>query len=61
MKEATSNALATWANAITAGRLVLSGLLADQVPRVMAAFPGWRLTGERAEEAWRTLRLEREA
>ena len=41
------------------GRLVLSGLLADQVNRVLAAFPGWVVTGERAVDAWRTLRLER--
>jgi ribosomal protein L11 methyltransferase len=43
------------------GRLVLSGLLADQVSRVLGAFPGWRRTGERADDPWRTLRLEREA
>ena len=30
------------------GRLVLSGLLAEQVTRVLAAFPGWRVTGQRA-------------
>jgi ribosomal protein L11 methyltransferase len=41
------------------GRLVLSGLLAEQVTRVLAAFPGWRSTGERADDPWRTLRLER--
>ena len=43
------------------GRLVLSGLLADQVPRVVGAFSGWHVAAERADEAWRTLRLEREA
>jgi len=32
MKEATSNALATWANAITAGRLVLSPLMFWVIP-----------------------------
>ena len=42
------------------GWLVLSGLLADQVARVVAAFPEWRLAGERADDPWRTLRLERE-
>jgi ribosomal protein L11 methyltransferase len=43
------------------GRLVLSGLLADQVARVVGAFPGWRVAAERADEPWRTLRFEREA
>jgi ribosomal protein L11 methyltransferase len=49
-------------DAVTAlgGRLVLSGLLADQVDRVVAAFPGWRLAATRADDPWRTLRLERE-
>jgi ribosomal protein L11 methyltransferase len=49
-------------DAVTApgGRLVLSGLLADQVHRVLAAFPGWRLEATRADDPWRTLRLERE-
>ncbi len=42
------------------GRLVLSGILADQVDRVAAAFPGWRTTFVRSDDAWRTLRLERE-
>jgi ribosomal protein L11 methyltransferase len=48
--------------AVTApgGRLVLSGLLADQVDRVLAAFPGWHLAATRADDPWRTLRLERE-
>jgi ribosomal protein L11 methyltransferase len=48
-------------DAVTApgGRLVLSGLLADQVDRVLAAFPGWRLAATRADDPWRTLRLER--
>jgi len=49
-------------DAVTApgGRLVVSGLLAHQVDRVVAAFPGWRLAATRAEDPWRTLRLERE-
>jgi ribosomal protein L11 methyltransferase len=41
----------------TQGRLVLSGLLADQAARVAAAFPGWRTVDVRADEAWRTLTL----
>jgi ribosomal protein L11 methyltransferase len=43
------------------GRLVLSGLLAEQVPRVLEAYPGWRLAAERADDPWRTLRLVRSA
>jgi len=43
------------------GRLVLSGLLADQLPAVRAAYPGWRVAETRAEDAWRTLTLVREA
>jgi ribosomal protein L11 methyltransferase len=42
------------------GYLVLSGILGEQAPRVLAAFPGWRATSVRADEAWRTLGLERE-
>ena len=42
------------------GRLVLSGILAEQVPRVLAAFPGWYATAVRADDPWRTVRLERE-
>jgi ribosomal protein L11 methyltransferase len=41
------------------GRLVLSGILEEQAPPVLAAFPGWRSTHERTESPWRTLRLER--
>lgn len=41
------------------GRLVVSGLLASQVERVTAAYPGWRTTRTRADAEWRTLRLER--
>jgi len=43
------------------GRLVLSGLLADQLRAVRAAYPTWRVTETRAEDAWRTLTLVREA
>ncbi len=43
------------------GRLVLSGLLDVQVPAVLAAYPGWRPTHVRADDAWRTIRLERDA
>jgi ribosomal protein L11 methyltransferase len=39
------------------GHLVLSGILADQVPRVLAAFPGWRPAQVRGNDAWRTLHL----
>jgi ribosomal protein L11 methyltransferase len=42
------------------GHLVLSGILTEQAPRVLAAFPGWRATSVRADEPWRTLGLERE-
>ena len=55
--EASALAAATAA----AGRLVLSGLLADQVRGVLDAFPGWRTAAVRADGAWRTLRLVREA
>jgi ribosomal protein L11 methyltransferase len=41
------------------GRLVVSGLLAEQVAAVLAAFPGWRITSVRGDDPWRTLRLER--
>ena len=41
------------------GRLVLSGLLAAQVGRVAAAFPGWTVTHVCGDDPWRTLRLER--
>jgi len=43
------------------GHLVLSGLLAEQVDRVLAAFDGWRLADTRADDPWRTLHLVREA
>ena len=56
-----AEAAALRATVADGGRLVLSGLLADQVPRVTDAFPGWRVAAERADEPWRTLRLEREA
>ena len=41
------------------GRLVLSGLLAEQLPAVHAAHPGWRVVETRAEAGWRTLTLRR--
>lgn len=41
------------------GRLVVSGLLDTQIETVVAAYPGWRVAAERAEERWRTLRLVR--
>jgi ribosomal protein L11 methyltransferase len=46
--------------AVTAegGRLVVSGILADQVDRVVAAYPGFALRHVRADDPWRTLRLE---
>jgi len=43
------------------GRLVLSGLLAEQLPAVGAAYPGWRVIDERAEAGWRTLTLRQES
>jgi len=50
------------ADALTAtvaptGHLVVSGILDDQTARVAAAFRGWRIAAERAENRWRTLRL----
>jgi ribosomal protein L11 methyltransferase len=42
------------------GHLVLSGILAEQAARVLAAFPGWRPAHVRADDAWRTLRLVRD-
>ncbi|MCW5892101.1 MAG: 50S ribosomal protein L11 methyltransferase [bacterium] len=49
--------------AVTApcGRLVVSGILAEQVDRVAAAYPGFTLRHVRADDPWRTLRLERPA
>ncbi len=43
------------------GCLVLSGILSEQAPRVLAAFPKWRPTSVRTDEPWRTLGLERES
>jgi len=43
------------------GRLVVSGLVAEQLPAVRAAYPGWRVAETRAEGAWRTLTLVRES
>ena len=42
------------------GRLVVSGLLAEQLPAVRAAYPGWRVAETRPAAAWRTLTLVRE-
>ena len=41
------------------GRLVVSGLLAEQLPAVRAAYPGWRVAETRPAAAWRTLTLVR--
>jgi len=41
------------------GRLVVSGILDAQVPGVEAAYPGFRRIAEHAEDAWRTVTLER--
>jgi len=35
----------------------VSGILDDQTACVAAAFRGWRIAAERAENRWRTLRL----
>ncbi|HJQ84594.1 MAG TPA: 50S ribosomal protein L11 methyltransferase [Candidatus Binatia bacterium] len=42
-----------------AGRLVLSGLTAAQLPSVTAAYRGWTVVETRAEDEWRTLTLAR--
>ena len=41
------------------GRLVVSGVTAAQVARVLAAWPAWRVVETRGEDEWRTLALER--
>lgn len=41
------------------GRLVCSGLLADQAATVVAAYPAWRVVGDRREDDWVTLTLGR--
>jgi len=41
------------------GRLVVSGILAAQVPDVLRAYPGWTVTDTRAEDDWATLTLAR--
>jgi ribosomal protein L11 methyltransferase len=43
------------------GRLVLSGILAEQVAEVTSAYVGWRVHDIRSDEEWRTLVLERRA
>jgi ribosomal protein L11 methyltransferase len=42
-----------------AGHLVLSGILEEQVPDVLAAYPGWRVDTSRGDGEWRTLGLVR--
>jgi ribosomal protein L11 methyltransferase len=41
------------------GHLVVSGILADQVPEVLAAYPAWRVESARGDGEWRTLTLVR--
>lgn len=41
------------------GHLVLSGLLDAQVPRVLAAYAGWRLAARHGADGWATLTLAR--
>jgi len=43
------------------GRLILSGILDLQAAAVERSFPGWQVIETRAEDAWRTLALERDA
>ena len=43
------------------GNLVLSGLLDTQVPRVLAAYDGWRVVARHGAEGWATLTLVRAA
>jgi len=42
------------------GRLVVSGLVGEQLPAVRRAYPGWRVAKTRAAAGWRTLTLVRE-
>lgn len=44
----------------TGGHLVVSGILANQVPDVLAAFPAWRIESARGDGEWRTLTLVRD-
>lgn len=43
------------------GHLILSGLLAAQVPQALEAFPGWQVATTRADGEWRTVRVRRAA
>lgn len=54
-----ADAAALTACVTPAGQLVLSGLLRGQVTAVLAAYGGWRVVDERAEDDWRTLVLAR--
>jgi len=61
-----ADALVTEATTLAAavspgGSLVVSGILAEQAACVAAAYPGWRVSGVRVADPWRTLRLERGA
>ena len=47
------------AHVARSGRLVISGILAEQVAAVTGAFAGFTVTYVRSEDPWRTLRLER--
>jgi ribosomal protein L11 methyltransferase len=42
------------------GQLIVSGLLEAQAGAVRAGYAGWRVTGTRSEDAWRTLTLARD-
>jgi ribosomal protein L11 methyltransferase len=55
----TAEAPALAATVAANGRLVVSGLLDDQVDGVLAAYPGFRVTATGAEDGWRTLTLVR--
>jgi ribosomal protein L11 methyltransferase len=52
-----ADAPALRARTAAAGRLVVSGILAEQVEQVAAAFAPWRVDFVRADGPWRTLRL----
>jgi ribosomal protein L11 methyltransferase len=56
-----AEAAALAARVAPGGSIVVSGLLAEQVGQVLAAFPGWHLVAVRGDDTWRTLRLERAA
>jgi ribosomal protein L11 methyltransferase len=56
-----AEATALAARVAAGGRLVVSGLLAEQSHDVASVYAGWTVTHEVAEDEWRTLRLERTA